>query len=176
MAPRTEIPLLAVSADKGENAASGPAIFPPFSSEAAGRNTAAFGFSIDSDSIPFFSISAVVGGQSFAAEQFLTEPRHTCCVSETSELLCSLDGSSAASRAKVEFLTVETRLSSDSGSVVVVVLLDSWQTCSTRLWISVVVLHWFLERFILRFSGARTGDTWGNVQTQGQAQEVLTGP
>ena len=63
---------------------------------------------------------------------------------------------------------VETRLSSDSGSVVVVVLLDSWQTCSTRLWISVVVLHWFLERFILRFSGARVGDTWDNVQTQGQ--------
>ena len=71
---------------------------------------------------------------------------------------------------------VEIRLSSDSGSVVVVVLLDSWQTRSTRLWSSVVVLQWFLERFILRFSGARTGDTWGNVQTQGQAQEVLTGP
>ena len=106
MAPRTEIPLLAVSADKGENTASGPGIFPPFSSEAAGQNTAASGFSIDS--IPFFSISAMVGGQSFAAEQFLTEPGQTCCVSETSELLCSSNGSSAASRAKVEFLTVET--------------------------------------------------------------------
>ena len=128
MAPRTGIPLLAVSAVKGENAASGSGILPPFSSEAAGQNTAAFGFSIDSDNIPFFSISAMVGGQSFAAEQFLTDVGQICCVSETSELLCSLDGSSAASRAKVEFLTVETRLLSDSGSVVVVVLLDSWQT------------------------------------------------
>ena len=175
MAPRRGFSILAVSAEGGV-AASGSGIPPLFSSEAAGQNTAAFGFSIDSDSIPFFSIPAMIGGQSFAAEQFLTEPGHTCFDSETSELLCSSNGSRAASRAKVEFLTVEIRLSSDSGSVVVVVLLDSWQTRSTRLWISVVVLHWFLERFILRFSGARTGDTWGNVQTQGQAQEVLTGP
>ena len=175
MAPRRGFSILAVSAEGGENAANGSGILPPFSSEAAGQNTAAFGFSIDSDSIPFFSISAMVGDQSFAAEQFLTEPWLNCCTTD-GELLCSSIGLSAASRAKVEFLTVEIRLSSDSGSVVVVVLLDSWQTRSTRLWISVVVLHWFLERFILRFSGARTGDTWGNVQTQGQAQEVLTGP
>ena len=148
MAPRTGIPLLAVSAVKGENAASGSGILPPFSSEAAGQNTAAFGFSIDSDNIPFFSISAMVGGQSFAAEQFLTDVGQICCVSETSELLCSLDGSSAASRAKVEFLTVETRLSSDSGSVVVVVLLDSWQTPPARHCLLAVVLMSVLERFI----------------------------
>ena len=149
MAPRTGFSILAVSAEGGV-AASGSGIPPPFSSEAAGQNTAASGFSIDSDSIvdPVLSISAMIGGQSFAAEQFLAEPGQPCWISETSELLCSSNGSSAASRAKVEFLTVETRLSSDSGSVVVVVLLDSWQTCSTRLLISVVGLHWFLERFI----------------------------
>ena len=107
MAPRRGFPILAVSAEGGGNAANGSGILPPFSSEAAGQNTAAFGFSVDSDSIPFFSISVMVGGQSFAAEQFLTEPELHCCTPK-GELLCSSIGPSAASRAKVEFLTVET--------------------------------------------------------------------
>ena len=118
----------------------------------------------------------MVGDQSFAAEQFLTEPGQTWCASETGELLCSSNGSSAASRAKVEFLTVEIRLSSDSLSVVVVVLLDSWQTCPTRLLSSVVVLHWFFRAIHLTiFWGTDRGHV-GNVQTQGQGTGTLTGP
>ena len=126
VAPRRGFSILAVSAEGGKNAASGSGIPPPFSSEAAGRNTAAFGLSIDR--IAFFSIPAKVSGSSFAAERFLTKVTGLICCISGGGILCLSVGSSVASHAKVEFLTVETGLSSSSFSVVIVVLLDSWQT------------------------------------------------